>query len=160
MKRMSIIVAALTVVVAACATSSPAVAANGADIVATGPHSAVNDQGTREVHDQAALEALWKEAFATQSSPPDMPKVDFTKQTVVAFFLGMKKHGGFRLSIARAEPSTVAGMYDVDFAVIMPGDNCPRTTQDITHPYIIAIVPVTGMQISFDRTERQTPPCT
>ena len=160
MKRTSIIVAALAVIVAACASSGTAVAANGAEIVATGPHSSIKDQGPREVHDQAGLEALWKEVFATQSSPPDMPKVDFTKQTVVAFFLGEMKHGGFRLSVARAEPSTVAGTYDVDFAVIKPGDNCRNTTQDITHPYIIAIVPVAGMTISFDHTERQTPPCT
>ncbi|HEX2669149.1 MAG TPA: protease complex subunit PrcB family protein [Gammaproteobacteria bacterium] len=161
MKRLLIIVAALAAGLVGCA-SGGGTEVNGATILQTGPHSAVKDQGTREVHDQAALEALWKETYATASSPPDMPTVDFTKQTVVALFLGAKKHGGFRLTVARAEPSaSVPNSFDVDFAVILPGDNCRNTTQDITYPYIIAVVPAGPDQhISFDHEERQTPPCT
>ncbi|HEX7965662.1 MAG TPA: protease complex subunit PrcB family protein [Gammaproteobacteria bacterium] len=160
MKRLLIIVAALAAGLVGCA-SGGGTEVNGATILQTGPHSAVKDQGTREVHDQAALDALWKETYATASSPPEMPTVDFTKQTVVAYFLGEMKHGGFKLSISRAEPSpSVPNSFDVDVTVIKPGDNCHNTTQDITHPYLIAVVPVAGQQITFDTQSRQMPPCT
>ena len=89
-------------------------------------------------------------------SEPALPTVDFTKNTVVVYFLGEMKHGGFVLRVDRAE-ATASG-YDVDFLVISPGNNCHNETQDTTQYFLVASVPTT-LPVTFDVKTRDTPGC-
>jgi hypothetical protein len=157
MKRLPIIVAAFAaLVLAGCAGDKPIGAGDtGVTILANSQHGSVKEQGARDIHDQAAFKKLWDDAYAGQTEPA-LPSVDFTKDTVVAYFLGEMKHGGFVLRVDRAE--AVADGYDVDFLVISPGSNCHNETQDVTHAFLIATVPTT-QAISFDVKTRATPDC-
>ncbi|HLW74072.1 MAG TPA: hypothetical protein VKT74_03300 [Gammaproteobacteria bacterium] len=158
MKRIFVIAAVLAAILSGCGGGTAP--DNGATILAVGAQSAVKEQAAREVHDQAAFKELWDKTFADDSHPPKMPDVDFTKQVVVAYFLGEMKHGGFTLRVDRAEPAKdTPGTYDVDFLVISPGSNCTRMTNDITHAYLFAMVPAAGQTISFDVKNRDNPPC-
>ncbi|MGE5625017.1 MAG: protease complex subunit PrcB family protein [Bacillota bacterium] len=158
MKIMFVIAAVLAAGLAGCGGGTAS--DNGATILSLGPQSAVKEQGSRDIHDQAAFKDMWDKTFADQSHPPAMPQIDWTKQAVVAYFLGEMKHGGYTMRVARAEPAKdTPNVYDVDFLVIEPGTNCPRTTNDITHPYIIAVVPSGSASISLDLQKRTTPPC-
>ncbi|HEX4300970.1 MAG TPA: hypothetical protein VH327_08880 [Gammaproteobacteria bacterium] len=158
MKRLLIMLAAAaTVVLAGCAGDDKPLAAGdtGATILASSKQSAEKEQGARDIHDQDAFKKLWDEIYAGRTEPA-LPTVDFTKNTVVAYFLGEMKHGGFVLRVDRAE--AVKDGYDVDFLVISPGNNCHNETQDATQYFLVATVPTT-QQVTFDVKNRETPGC-
>jgi|GEM_PF-5450155 len=157
MKRAFIIAAVLSAVLAGCGGgTSPD---NGAVVLLQGSHSAGKQQQALDIHDQAAFKDMWDKAFAGDSSPPKMPDVDFTKYVVVAFFLGEMKHGGFVIRVDKAAPSDTPGTYDVDWLVISPGANCVHTTEEVSHPFLIATVPAAGQSISFDVKNRAEAQC-
>lgn len=159
MKRIFVIIAVLAAGLVGCASGGGGGSADGYTVLETGSHSAIKEQKTVDIHDQATFKDLWDKTFGDQTSAPKMPDIDFTKQTVVAYFLGEMKHGGYAIRIEHAGPSKeVAGNYDVDFLVITPGANCPRTTMEITHPFLFAVVPGTA-PVSFDMKQRDTPKC-
>ena len=160
MKRIFVIIAVLAAGLVGCASSGGGGGSGDSyTVLEAGSHSAIKEQKTVDIHDQATFKDLWDKTFGTEASAPKMPDIDFTKQTVVAYFMGEMKHGGYVIRIDRAEPSKdVPGNYDVDFMVIMPGANCPRTTMEITHPYLFAVVPSTS-PISFNVKQRNTPAC-
>lgn len=156
MKKLLIILAAAAAFLAGCASSGGS--QNGADVLQTGSHSGLKDQMEEQYHDQAAFQAIWDKIYADQSSKPALPNVDFTKNTVVVYGTGEMKHGGFSLRVDHAEPT--ANGYDVGFTVNQPGNNCPRTTTELTYPFIVATVPTTG-HVDFDQVKtHQQPDCT
>lgn len=163
MKRIMIAIAALAVGLAGCSSMGGGAAGgkseSGATVLAQGSHSSVKDQSAQDIHDQASFEKLWKDTFAEDKRPPQMPSVDFTKETVVAYYLGQMSHGGFDLRVQKAAPAADGNSFDVTFLVIKPGDGCPRTTQDTTYPFLIATVPTTSKTINFDVQQRANAAC-
>lgn len=161
MKRIFVIIAVLAAGLVGCASGGGGGGGsdNGYTVLEAGSHGAIKEQKSVDIHDQAAFKDLWDKTFAN-GTVPKMPDIDFTKQTVVAYYLGEMKTGGYVIRVDSVEPSkVVAGNYDVDFLVITPGANCKRTTMEITHPFLIAVVPVTA-PITFDMKQRDTPACT
>lgn len=156
MKKLLILAAALAALLAGCASAGGS--SDGVNVLQTGSHSPVKDQEEKDIHDQAAFQAAWDKVYSESSSKPALPTVDFTKQTVIYYALGEKKHGGYALKITRAEPSGTG--YAVGITVIEPGQNCHNMTMDITHPFLFATIPSVG-PVSFDEVKiRETPPCT
>ena len=158
MKRLFVIIAALGLGLAGCASGGGG-PGNEATILVSGAHSAIKDQKADQAHSYAEFKALWDANYAGDPNPPKMPDVDFTKATVVAYFMGEMKLTGYILRVDSAAPSSVAGVYDVNFLVITPGNNCPHTSIEHSHPFLFASVPTTG-QVSMDVRKRDTPPCT
>ena len=157
MKKLSIILGASLIALAGCGGGDKPIGAGdtAATILANSKNSGVKEQDARQAHNQADFQKLWDDAYAGRTEPP-LPTVDFTKNTVVAYFLGEMKHGGFVLRIDRAEAT--ADGYDVDFLVIAPGDACHNMTQEVSHYFLIASVPTTK-DVTFDVKSRQTPAC-
>jgi hypothetical protein len=60
------------------------------ETVASDSQSGITAERTVVVKDAAALEKLWAEHGKNRSTPPAMPKVDFTRQMVLAVFGGWK----------------------------------------------------------------------
>ena len=157
MKKLSIILGASLIALAGCGGGTKS--DNGATILAQGNHSSVKEQAVQDIHDQAAFEKLWKDAYASQSTPPALPTVDFTKETVVALFLGEKQNSGFDLRVKSAAPAENGKDYDVTFLVIVPGDHCARGGADKSTPFLIGTVPSAGGTVNFDTETRHNPPC-
>ena len=153
-KLLSIILGASLGLLSACGgeTTTPD---NQSTVLASSQNSAIKDQSAKDIHDQDAFKKMWDEMYAGKTEPP-LPTVDFTKNTVVAYFLGEMKHGGFVLRVDRAAP--VKDGYDVDFLVIAPGDSCHNETQDTTHAFLVATVPTT-QPVTFDVKNRKSPAC-
>ncbi|HEY1772088.1 MAG TPA: hypothetical protein VGH91_02720 [Gammaproteobacteria bacterium] len=153
-KFLSIILGATMVMLSACGgeTTTPD---NQATTLAFSQKSAIKDQAAKDIHDQDAFKKLWDDMYAGMTEPP-LPTVDFTKNTVVAYYLGEMKHGGFVIRVTRAE--AVKDGYDVDFLVIAPGANCHNETQDTTHAFLMATVPTT-QQVTFDVQNRKEAQC-
>ena len=153
-KFLSIILGASMALLAACGgeTAKPD---NQATTLAFSQKSAIKDQAVKDIHDQDAFKKMWDGMYAGLTEPP-LPAVDFTKNTVVAYFLGEMKHGGFVIRVTRAVP--VNDAYDVDFLVIAPGANCHNETQDTTHAFLVATVPTT-QSVTFDVQNRKEAQC-
>ena len=153
-KLLSIILAAALGLLSACGGQST-MSDKGVTVLANSQNSAIKDQAAKDIHDQDAFKKMWDDIYAGRTEPP-LPAVDFTKNTVVAYFLGEMKHGGFVLRVDRAE--AVKDGFDVDFLVIAPGANCHNETQDTTHAFIVATVPTT-QAITFDVKNRKEAQC-
>jgi hypothetical protein len=153
-KLLSIILGATMAMLSACGgeTTTPD---NQSTVLAFSQNSAIKDQSAKDIHDKDAFKKMWDEMYAGKTEPP-LPTVDFTKNTVVAYFLGEMQHGGFVIRVTRAV--AVKGGYDVDFLVIAPGASCHNETQDTTHAFLVAIVPTT-QPITFDVQNRKEAQC-
>jgi hypothetical protein len=157
MKKLCIALAASLVALAGCGTDSVN-NENGATVLQSGTHSALKDQIQEQYHDSAALQAAWTKIYVGQGSAPALPNIDFGTSTVILYATGEMKHGGFTIRIDHAE-ATATG-YEVGITVNQPGTNCPRTTTELTHPFIVAILPTTA-QVTFDQVKtHEAPPCT
>jgi len=149
-----IISAATALLMAGCASMGGG--DSGANILATGSHSNMKDQQYSDIHNQADFDALWNKAFANQSSAPDKPVVDFSKDMVLAVFIGEQPTGGFRIRISKVDTSGA----DIEVTVvgIQPGQNC-RHTQTSTEPFLIATIPASTKTVNFNAQAERSPAC-
>lgn len=87
------------------------------------------------VKDQAELEALYRSMRIEE-----IPAVDFSKNNVVAVFMGQKPTGGYSITIDKVEIKGNTAMILVKNTVPEPG---AILTMAITNPYCIAAIPKT-----------------
>ena len=158
MKKLCIALAASLALLAGCASDGGGSSDNGAVVLQAGSHGGLKDQTEKPIHNQADLEAIWNQLYPNGSSRPGMPTVDFTKTTVLVYAIGEMKHGGYSIRVDHAT-ATATG-YAVGFTVNEPGNNCPRTTTELTYPFIVVTVPTAG-DVTFDEVKTHAAPaCT
>jgi hypothetical protein len=77
---------------------------------------------------------------------PDLPSVDFSRQMVLAAFMGRKPTGGYTVQITRvvAENGTIT----VTVRETAPSPNTP-VIQVLTHPFHIVVVPKVNGTVRF-----------
>ncbi len=99
------------------------------------------------VRDAAAWRALW------QQHSPDrpMPAVDFSKESVVAVFLGSKPTAGYNVTILSTTEG--GGALVVKYREERPKPGMV-SAQVLTFPYhIVAIPKVTATNVTFEKAE-------
>jgi hypothetical protein len=111
-----------------------------------GDHSNMDEAKHAEVKTESAWKQLW------QQHSPDRPRpaVDFTKEMVVAVFLGSRPTAGYRVEIASATETN--GALVVRYREAAP----PRgmmTAQVITSPYHIVTVPFFPGDVKFEKVQ-------
>ena len=107
-------------------------------ILAKGLHSGVKRQEYYDLHKASDFAVWWHRAYATRSYKPTLPDVDFSKDMVIAVFMGEKTHGGYSIAVTNVQ--VAADNYDVEITVTVPGPGC-RTTQALTQPFEFVAVP-------------------
>lgn len=147
-------VAAAALILTGCASMGGG--APGIESLASGQHSNMKDQQYTDVHSQADFDALWTKTFANQSSVPTKPQVDFSKDMVLAAFIGQQKHGGYLIRFTDVDAS--GATVNVTVEVTVPGTNC-RYTESQTEPFLFASAPATTKQVNFNVTQRNAPKC-
>lgn len=147
--------ATLGLLLAGCASMGGG-GGNGIVSLSSGNYSNLKDQQYKDIHSQADLDALWQQAFGGLSGTPDKPTVDFSKNMVLAAFLGEQKHGGYivRFTDLDASGPTV----NVTVEVTIPGTNC-RYPERPAQPFMFATAPATTKQVNFTVTQRNAPAC-
>ncbi len=100
-------------------------------------HSAIYEPRNLVIKSQNEFDALWKESQNGIDFGPAQPKVDFSKQWVIACFLGMVRTGGHSLEIQSIKSNPGATIITVVHK--RPGPGC-LTAQVIEYPYLIAAV--------------------
>lgn len=98
-----------------------------------GARSAITRERFVVARTRAEFERLWKEHAPLQP----LPEIDFTRQGVVAYFVGGKPTGGHTAEITALE--RVGDRLTVRVVALRPGPGS-ITTQAFTYPFIMRTV--------------------
>jgi hypothetical protein len=112
----------------------------------TGVQSGVAKPSNQVIEDAEAWRKIWKEIHARQKPAPDVPEIDFDKQTVLAVFMGRKPTGGYATKITRITDTGKRIEATVQEHAPGPGD---IVTQALTSPYHMVAVPKTEKPVVF-----------
>lgn len=109
-----------------------------------GTESNVDDAKTVVVRDAAAWRKLW------QGHAPDraLPAVDFSKEMVVAVFLGSRPTAGYDVAIDGVRED--GGALVVAYRETAPARDV-MTAQVLTSPYHVAAVPARSGDVKFEK---------
>lgn len=107
--------------------------------------SSIRDFRTAVVRNRPSWESLWAEHTATRTSPPPAPAVDFSKEMVVAVFLG-GRGGCSDVRIVDVTQSAEVITVRYKEAIPAPGDIC---IQSLTFPSSIATIPASTASVQF-----------
>lgn len=112
--------------------------------VARGSMSAITEAKQVVVRSSAEWNALWKEHGAAQP----VPAVDFSKELVVAVFLGSRPTGGFGVEVVSTRVEGDALI--VEYAEQRPGRS-DIVSQVLTSPFHIVKLPAHTGSIRFQK---------
>jgi len=106
------------------------------------------------ISSQAEWEQLWAQVTSREIPPLPVPAVDFTKECIVACFLGAKSTGGFSLSITGIQQKD--GVLTVAVEDVSPGKGC-MVTEAFTYPHHIVAIPRGGVEkATFTTTHKES----
>lgn len=86
------------------------------------------------IYDASAFAKFWKNVHGANTQ---VPKVDFSKEFVIAAFAGEKPTGGYGIDVSRVVDQN--GKRTVTVTITSPGAGC-ATAQAKTQPYAFAVV--------------------
>jgi len=119
------------------------------EVLAKGQHAVGFDKPAYVlVTSQGQLSNLWYQAYGSQLQVPAVPKLDFSRETVVAIFDGKKATGGYGLDVRGV--SVENGELYLDLVKTSPSAGAV-TTQAITSPWVIVHVLHGGFQVAWIR---------
>jgi len=108
----------------------------GFETIERGQQSGVRTSKAAVILDETAWSRFWMEHKKTAPSDATPPAVDFSKEMVIAIFLGGRPTGGFSVSVAEISIPESAGGLSVNYEEIKPGRRC-IVPMVITYPYQI-----------------------
>ena len=144
----------LTLLLAGCASTSSD--NSGIVVLASGSHSNMKDQQYMDIHNQADFDAMWQKAFVNQSGAPAKPVVDFSKDMVLAVFIGDQPTGGYTIRLNNTDAS--GDNVDVTVLVTQPGQNC-RHPESSSDAFLIAAIPASTKSVNFNPQAARAPAC-
>ena len=115
-------------------------------ILASGTQSAVRVPITRAVSDPSVWRDIWYAITANQADPPEVPEVDFQRESAIILILGERPTGGYSVGIADIVERRESVEVVVEVSRPAPGE---MVTQALTTPYSIAVVRITGKEFVF-----------
>ncbi len=118
----------------------------GVETIAKASMSNIDDARQAVVSTEAEWATLWRQHDFDKPAP----KVDFTRRTVVAIFLGSRPTAGFDVEIVgtKQEGDTVF----VEWAEVRPQERA-LLAQVLTSPAVIASIPKAG-KVAFRKVQR------
>ena len=126
----------------ACATAAPVPFST----LAKGLASGVAQPTQIVVRTQNDWAALWSRHMRTQIASPPPPPVDFSRDMVVALFMGERPIGGYAIEVTRIE-RTDSGL-SVHYRSTRP-DPAAMQAQALTQPFHLVALPRTDDPVTF-----------
>ncbi|KXK50798.1 MAG: hypothetical protein UZ05_CHB002001562 [Chlorobi bacterium OLB5] len=116
------------------------------EIVIDGTYSGVDEKREMLINNNDDYQKIMNEVYKNLDQMPRIPVVDFTKNSLVAVFIGERRNGGFLVNI----DSILEGSKSITVNVTetTPGVNC-MVTDVITKPYTIVKIPKTDKKPIF-----------
>jgi len=136
----------LRVCVASCAIVTVGVLHSQSAIrtVDKGALSSVDDRLTASAHTEAEWTTLWKK----HNFDKPEPRVDFSKEMIVAVFMGSRPTAGFSVEIVAAAERD--GKFVVTYKEGQPAPG-GISAQVLTAPYHIAAVSKSSLPVTFEK---------
>jgi len=120
-----------------------------ARILVRGQNARAEEPSVSVVRNAAAFSSLWASVAAPGAAKPE---IDFSKEAVVAAFMGRKNTGGFSIELVTAE-SLADGSVRVRLRDLSPKPGM-MVTQALTSPFIALAVPAApDAQVSVEFVE-------
>ena len=117
--------------------------------VLKGHRSGMRESVQIVARNQSDWSALWKRHAAIESNPLPLPAIDFSKEIVVAVFLGEKPTGGHDIEITSVEQRDGSLMVSFVERSPQPGG---VATQALTQPFhIVRVATQTPGTVTFRR---------
>ena len=124
--------------------------------IESGNYSGYEDPQQLVINNKEDWVRTWHQLNQHRSPLPKLPEVDFSKQTIIAVFLGMKGSGGFGIRIAE---TTLSGKtLNVKVIQTKPGKDC-MTTSSMTQPYHLVSVDKAAIENAAFSVEEQINDC-
>ena len=120
-----------------------------------GIRSGIRDARQAVVRDPGTWGALWAEHVKGRVPEPPLPLVDFSREMVLAYFLGEKPTSGYAVEIR--EIALSAGRVLVHVAVTAPPPGAP-VLQVLTQPFHIVRAPRSELPVEFIPVEADPGP--
>jgi len=109
-----------------------------------GLRSGIQVPRTVLIRNESAWKNLWIEHERGLSTAPAAPVMDFSKEMVIAVFLGMRRTGGYSVAIKDISVRQPDAPIWVSFEEVKPGKGC-MVTQVLTSPFqIVRLARVEG----------------
>lgn len=123
------------------------------EIVTSGFYSGYKEAGYHRIDTQEKWKELWEKTYAEVEPKPELPEVDFEKNTVLAIFAGEFSGGGYRVEVEKvvdAERSV-----QVSVKLESPSNSC-ATTAALTQPFKIIKLEKIKKEVEYQkrRTEK------
>ena len=138
-------VASVLLLLASC-TACAAAAPVPFSTLAKGLASGVAQPTQIVVRTQDDWGGLWSRHMRTQTAPPPPPPVDFSRDMVVALFMGERPTGGYAIEVTRIE-RTDSGL-SVHYRTTRP-DPAAMQAQALTQPFHLVALPRTDGPVTF-----------
>ncbi len=110
-----------------------------------GTYSSFYEKGAFEITEKETWQLFWKSAMAVSSPIPPLPKVDFSKERIVALFAGNKPSTLYQLQLTGAKISE--NKIEIFAIEIEPADNC-MVIRERTQPHRIIKIPRDNKKIT------------
>lgn len=115
------------------------------EIVMDGTFSAIDDKREVLINNNEQFQSLMIEIYKNLDQMPRIPVVDFTKNSVVAVFIGPRSNGGYMVTIdSILDGSSIS----VNVTESTPGKDCV-VTEATTKPFSIVKFPKTDKKPVF-----------
>lgn len=106
-----------------------------------------SEKSNEIINDSDSFESLWNDLHGNRNPLPELPKVDFSKFTVIVSMMGIQNSGGFSIEITKV--AEVDNMIGIKIEEIEPGEGC-FTTAALTSPFHIVKIPKrSGKEFQF-----------
>jgi len=125
-------VASFVLLLASCTAGAAVAVTVPFSTLATGLASGVGQPTQIVVRSQNEWTALWSRHMRAPSAPPPPPSVDFSRDMVVALFMGERPTGGYAIEVTQIE-RTDAGL-SIRYRTRHP-DPSAMQTQALTQPF-------------------------
>ncbi len=116
------------------------------EIVMDGTFSAIDDKREILINSNEQYQSLMNEVYKNLDQMPRIPVVDFTKNSVIAVFIGPRNNGGFMVAIDSINDGS--NSISVNVTETTPGKNCV-VTEAATKPFTIVKIPKTDKKPVF-----------
>ncbi|MBI4919240.1 protease complex subunit PrcB family protein [archaeon] len=118
--------------------------------IAKGAVSGHNWAQNYVITDEVSWNNLWRTTYSNTTPMPEMPKIDFSKEMVLAIYLGKKNTGGYS--------TFVEGVYEYDDRVLVSArETTPQQGRKLlmvlTAPYTIVKTERVNKEVNFDISE-------
>lgn len=145
-KILFLFVISLSVVFTSCSNQGSDETKLSMEIAIDGTYSGVEDKRELLINTNDEYQKLMSEVYKNLDQMPRIPVVDFTKNSLIAVFIGNRSNGGFMVLIDSITEGSKS--ISVNVTETTPGKNCV-VTEALTRPYSIVKIPKTDKKPVF-----------